>query len=465
MSPRLLAGRYELTEPLGRGGMGEVWAGSDTALGGRRIAVKLLHAERLASLSGTTDPEELRRRFLRECRATARIDHPGLVAVYDAGAEADELFLVMQLVDGCGLADHLAEHGEHTPYPVAWALAVLAQLSSVLVAVHAAGIVHRDLKPGNVMVRPDGRVTVLDLGIAAVRGDEDTSLTRTGTLIGTPVYMAPEQGVGEPPVGPRADLYALGAIGYELLTGRPPFTAPNAAGLLYKKLHHDPAALRSLRPDAPGELAALVHRLLARDPADRPADAHQTYAELIALLPRHGLAGPATGPAPDTPLDPARPFRHPMAPWPPAARSRPPAPSRPATPQPGTGTPATTGGHGYPDPRTPAGGIRGAGPTLSATLDEVKRLLAEGQYARVADLLSSALPMAAARYGETSAVVRSLRKQYAATLLDTGQFARALPEIRRLIQEFTAERGPYDPVVAQLRQDEQHCLRHLGSYA
>lgn len=416
-APRRLAGRYDLTEPLGKGGMGEVWEGRDAALGGRRVAVKLLHADRLASLSGGGAPEELRRRFLRECRATARIDHPGLVGVYDAGEHGDWLFLVMQLVEGSDLGDHLAEH---EPYPWSWTVAVLAQLSAVLVAVHAAGVIHRDLKPGNVMVRPDGRVTVLDLGVAAVRGDEDGTLTRTGTLLGTPVYMAPEQAVGTPPVGPAADLYALGALGYELLTGRQPFQAPNAAGLVYKKLHERPPPALSLRPEAPAELAELLHHLLAQDPAVRPADAYTVHAALSPLLARADPGAPGG----TTPADPTRPFRRPMAPWPPAGRR---------------------------DTED-----------LSATVATMKRLLSAGHYTQVAQLLHQTLPAAAARYGEDSPVVRSLRKQYAATLLDTGQYARALPEIQRLLAVFTTERGPYDPVVAQLRQDEALCLRHAG---
>ncbi|MFB4194498.1 serine/threonine-protein kinase [Streptomyces carpaticus] len=419
MTPRRLAGRYELTEPLGKGGMGEVWAGQDTALGGRRVAVKLLHTDRLASLSGTTDPEELRRRFLREARATARIDHPGLVGVHDAGSEGGELYLVMQLIDGCDLADHLAEHD---PYPWQWAVATLAQLCSALAAVHAVEIVHRDLKPGNVMIRMDGRVTVLDLGVAAVRGEqEETRLTRTGALLGTPVYMAPEQAVGGPPVGPAADLYALGAIGYELLTGTPPFRAPNAAGLLYKKLHEEPPPLQQLRPDIPPALAVLVHRLLAKDPFGRPADTHEVFAALAPLLPGPGPAGAP----PAVPMDPTRPFAHPMAPWP-ATRPR-------AREQ-----------------------------DLSAVVEEVRRLLAQHQYAQAADLLSRTLPRAAARYGRHSPVVRTLRKQYAATLMDTGQYARALPEIQWLLQDFGTERGPYDPTVVQLRADEAECLRRLG---
>jgi hypothetical protein len=280
------------------------------------------------------------------------------------------------------------------------------------------------------MVRPDGRVTILDLGIAAVRGDgEDTRLTRTGTLLGTPVYMAPEQAVGGPPVGPPADLYALGAIGYELLAGRPPFTAPNAAGLLYKKLHETAEPVDRLRPDAPRELATLIHGMLAKDPVGRPGDAHQVFGALAPLLPQPGWGqlpgarGPGEAAPPSTPLDPTRPFRHPLAPWPP---TRPPEPD------------------------------------LPGVLEEVRRLLALGQYPQVAELLSHTLPLAAARYGEGSPIVRTLRKQYAATLLDTRQYARALPEIQRLTQEYAAERGPYDPLVVQLRADEQLCLRQLG---
>ncbi|WP_129842216.1 serine/threonine-protein kinase [Streptomyces sp. RFCAC02] len=422
MTPgRLLAGRYALTEPLGKGGMGEVWAGRDTALGDRRVAVKLLHTDRIAGTAADEElTEDLRRRFLRECRATARIDHPGLVAVHDAGQDGAELYLVMQLIDGSDLADHLAEHD---PYPWPWAVAVLVQLCSTLAAVHALGVVHRDLKPGNVMIRPDGRVTVLDLGIAAVTdGTEETRLTRTGTLLGTPLYMAPEQAVGGPPVGPAADLYALGAIGYELLAGRVPFSAPGAAGLLYKKLHEEPVPLDHLRPGLPPGLAGLVHRLLHKDPDHRAPSAAALFTDLAALLAAHAPRTDTSGDA-AVPLDPTRPLYHPLAPWPPAR------------------------------PREN---------DLSASLEEIKRLLGQGRYADVAELLCRVIPVAAARYGEGSPVVRSLRKQYAATLLDTAQYARALPEIRRLADDLTAERGPYDPLVLQLRQDEQLCVANLG---
>ncbi|MFI7242889.1 serine/threonine-protein kinase [Streptomyces qinglanensis] len=420
---RLIAGRYELSEPLGKGGMGQVWGAHDTGLGGRPVAVKLAHSERMASLVRSADPEELRRRFARECQVTAQLDHPGLVTVYDAGQDGEELYLVMQRLDGSDLADHLAEH---EPYPWQWAVAVAAQLCSALAAVHAVGIVHRDLKPGNVMVRPDGRVVILDLGIASVGAPDVTRLTRTGALVGTPVYMAPEQATGGSAVGPAADLYALGVVLYELLARRTPFEAPEAAGLLYKKLHEEPDALELLCPHVPAPLPGLVSRLLDRDPARRPADAHEVHAALAPLLPRPGER------APGPPLDPTRPFLAPAAPWP---------------------------------PRRPTGPGPGPERDLNTVLEDIRRLLGAGRYAEVAALLGRALPAAVTTYGEGSPIVRTLRKQYATVLVDTGRYAQALPELSALLRDLIGERGMHDPAVAQLLQDEAHCRHQLASPA
>ena len=276
---RVVAGRYELSAVLGQGGMGQVWTAYDQRLD-RRVAVKLLRPDKVAG----QDAEELRRRFVRECRVTAQVDHPGLVTVHDAGSEGEELFLVMQYIDGADLAGHLAER---TPYPWQWAVAVAAQLCAVLSAVHAVPIVHRDLKPRNVMVKQDGTVTVLDLGVASVMDADTTRLTHTGTPIGSPAYMAPEQAMGGA-VGPYTDLYALGVVLHELLSGDVPFSGSTALGVLHRHLYEPPLPVRRIRPEVPEALEALVLRLLAKDPQHRPASAQEVYEHLELLLPARG---------------------------------------------------------------------------------------------------------------------------------------------------------------------------------
>lgn len=303
MTDRLIGDRYQLATILGQGGMGQVWTAYDRRLD-RRVAVKLLRPDKVAGPGSVA--EELRRRFVRECRVTAQVDHPGLVTVHDAGSDGDELYLVMGYVEGADLADHLAEHD---PYPWPWAVSVIAQLCSVLSAVHAVPIVHRDLKPRNVMVRPDGTVLVLDLGVASVMDTDTTRLTSTGSPIGSPAYMAPEQAMGGA-VGPHTDLYALGVVLYELLSGNVPFAGSTALGVLHRHLYEPPLPVRQLRPEVPQQLEALLLKLLAKDPQDRPASAQAVYAALAPLLPHHGSGAP-TGP-----LDPTRPFLRPQAPGP-----------------------------------------------------------------------------------------------------------------------------------------------------
>ncbi|MET3986624.1 serine/threonine-protein kinase [Streptomyces sp. PvR034] len=419
MTERTIGERYQLATVLGQGGMGQVWTAYDRRLD-RRVAVKLLRPDKVAG-PGTV-AEELRRRFVRECRVTAQVDHPGLVTVHDAGNDGDELYLVMQYVEGADLADHLAEHD---PYPWQWAVSVVAQLCSVLSAVHAVPIVHRDLKPRNVMVRPDGTVTVLDLGVASVMDTDTTRLTHTGSPIGSPAYMAPEQAMGGA-VGPYTDLYALGVLLYELLSGNVPFVGSTALGVLHRHLYEPPLPVRQLRPEVPPALEAVLLRLLAKDPQDRPGSAQEVYEALVPLLPSHG--------APAGPLDPTRPFLRPMAPWP----DRVSAPPRPEVP------PAVA-------PRR----------DIPAAVDEVRALLDEGRLTQAVDVLGEILPAAVAQHGEHSPVVRSLRKQYAATLMDDGQYRRALPELRRLAEEFPAG----DPQSLRFRYDAAQCLEQLGEAA
>ncbi|MFI8966242.1 protein kinase [Streptomyces sp. NPDC053493] len=422
MNGRVVGGRYELATLIGQGGMGQVWTAYDGRLD-RRVAVKLLSP---AAISGpATAADELRRRFVRECRVTAQVGHPGLVTVHDAGSDGDDLYLVMQYVEGADLADHLAEH---EPYPWPWAVSVAAQLCGVLAAVHAVPIVHRDLKPRNVMVRPDGTVTVLDLGVASVLDTDTTRLTHTGSPIGSPAYMAPEQAMGGA-VGPYTDLYALGVLLHELLSGNVPFAGSTALGVLHRHLYEPPVPVRRLRPEVPEALEALVLRLLAKDPQARPSGAQEVYELLLPLLPARGAPGP-TGP-----LDPTRPFRRPHAPWP--DRS-----AQAVAPPPPAHAPAK--------------------PDVAAAVDEVKRLLGEGSLTQAVDILGGILPAAAAEHGERSPVVRILRKQYASTLMDDGQYRRALPELRRLAEDRTAEAGPADPQTLQYRYDAALCLEQLG---
>lgn len=419
---RIVAGRYELSTLIGQGGMGQVWTAYDQRLD-RRVAVKLLRPDKVAG----QEADELRRRFIRECRVTAQVDHPGLVTVHDAGSEGEELYLVMQYVDGADLADHLAEHD---PYPWQWVVAVAAQLCAVLSAVHAVPIVHRDLKPRNVMVKQDGTVTVLDLGVASVMDTDTTRLTHTGSPIGSPAYMAPEQAMGGA-VGPYTDLYALGVLMHELLSGDVPFSGSTALGVLHRHLYEPPVPVRRLRSEVPEVLESLVLRLLAKDPQHRPASAQETYEQLLPLLPARGMP---TG----APLDPTRPFLRPHAPWP--DRARIPAPQ----PQP---APAVEK------------------PDVAGAVDEVKRLLGEGRITQAVDILGAILPAAAAQHGENSPVVRTLRKQYAATLMDDGQYRRALPELRRLADERAAEAGQADPQSLRFRYDAAQCLEQLGDPA
>ncbi|WTL28892.1 serine/threonine protein kinase [Streptomyces sp. NBC_01498] len=416
---------------IGQGGMGQVWTAYDQRLG-RRVAVKLLRPDKVAAEAGA---EDMRRRFVRECRVTAQVNHPGLVTVHDAGSDGDDLYLIMQYVEGTDLAAHFTSHA---PYPWQWAASVAAQLCAVLAAVHAVPIVHRDLKPRNVMVQPDGSVLVLDLGVASVMDTDTTRLTHTGSVIGSPAYMAPEQVMGGA-VGPYTDLYALGVLLHELLSGSVPFPGATALGVLHRHLYEAPMPVRRIRPEIPETLEALVLRLLAKDPQHRPAGAQEVYEALAPLLPTRGVVGAPHPGGAGKALDPTRPFLRPHAPWPDRATA---PPSMPLPPKPD---------------HVPA-----RRPDVAAAVDEAKRLLGEGSITQAVDILGGILPAAAAEHGPRSPVVRILRKLYATTLMDDGQYRRALPELRRLADDRAAEAGPGDPGTLQFRQDAAQCLEQLG---
>lgn len=267
---RLLGGRYRLGAPLGRGGMAVVWRADDEMLG-REVAVKTL------DLTGP-DSDNAGERFRREARATAMLNHPHIVTVFDTGVEDDTAYLVMELLPGPTLAEEVRDSG---PLPVDEVRTIGYEVAGALQAAHDAGIVHRDVKPGNISYAADGTVKVLDFGITQLVDEAlgHHQLTMTDTIVGTAEYLAPEQATGQR-VDARADLYALGCVLHTLLTGQPPFTAPTPVAILMKHAHDIPADVRDLRPDTPADLAALITALLAKDPTLRP----QSGREIAELL-------------------------------------------------------------------------------------------------------------------------------------------------------------------------------------
>jgi hypothetical protein len=277
-------GRYELTHELGRGGMGVVWAAHDRDHQ-REVAVKVL-----ATRGRGAEPSTLERRFLREIRLTGRLRHPGVPAVHDHGNHEGELYLVMDLVPGRALDAVLKNDG---PLGIEQAADVARRTAEVLSYAHGQGVVHRDLKPSNLMITPDGELKVLDFGVAAALEPEpgETRFTASNATPGTVVYMAPEQAVGQ--TVPASDLYSLGCVLYELLTGRPPFTDGSPFMLYHRHANEPVPPLADRRPDAPDGLRTLVERLLEKKPEDRPASAAEVAALLAAWAPRPAPAAEA----------------------------------------------------------------------------------------------------------------------------------------------------------------------------
>ncbi|MFC6935512.1 protein kinase [Actinomadura yumaensis] len=330
--------------PLGRGGMGQVWEAVERA-SGRRVAVKLVTHEVIADRS---DPAELIRRFSREVSVTAGLGHPGVPAVHDTGIYEEGLYLVMDLVEGCTIDELIAERGA---LPYAEAATIAAQVCSVLAVAHERGLVHRDIKPQNLMLADDGAVKVLDFGVAAVLESPGAArITQTGTPIGTLAYMAPEQLRGERVV-PRTDLYALGCVLYEMLTGRRVFEAPSPHAVGYQHLERRPDPIG--RPDVPRALEHLVQRLLAKDPGQRPADAN----EVLTLL--QPFSTPPMPPA-DLPL-----------PHTPAARPNAPAEEYGAAEPNDAAWQGNAAGHGESPPRNGASGGRSDTDRIGPRADRV----------------------------------------------------------------------------------------------
>jgi tRNA A-37 threonylcarbamoyl transferase component Bud32 len=272
-----LAGRYVVEREIGRGGMATVYLARDQRHE-RRVAVKVLHPE-LAAVVGAA-------RFLSEIRTTAALQHPHVLPLFDSGSTGTEsglLYYVMPFVDGETLRARLARERQ---LPLADAVRIATEVAGALEYAHRRGVIHRDVKPENVLLGEDGQALVADFGIAlAVRQAAGERLTQSGLSLGTPQYMAPEQALGEKTIDARADVYALGAVTYEMLAGEPPFTGPSAQAIVARVMTESPRTLGAQRPSVPPHVEAAVRTALETLPADRFASAAAFAAALAAPAP------------------------------------------------------------------------------------------------------------------------------------------------------------------------------------
>ncbi|WP_339154118.1 serine/threonine-protein kinase [Streptomyces sp. F41] len=310
----LVAGRYRLISPIGRGGMGEVWRAADEVLG-RAVAVKLLLGDQ-ADASATA-------RFRLEAQTAARLSHPHLVAVFDFGAWEDRFFLVMELVEGQSLGDLLAAQERVHPEQVA---RIAGEAAAGLAAAHRQGIVHRDIKPGNLMLDADGSVKIGDFGIAQFVDDPSTALTTAGHIVGTSLYLAPERALGRT-ADSASDMYSLGCVIYQLLLGKPPFTSDTATATLYQHVDTPPVPLRQRGVDISAAFDAYLLGLLAKKPEERPTA--QQVSDWFRTDAWRGRAEPLPAPKPASRRAPS-PTRS-AAPAPVSPAAAPPAPAGPST--------------------------------------------------------------------------------------------------------------------------------------
>jgi eukaryotic-like serine/threonine-protein kinase len=266
-------GRYAVVEPIGSGGMAEVYLARDELLG-REVAVKVL-SERLSRDRSFVE------RFRREAQAAAGLSHPNIVSLYDYGSDEGTYFIVMEHIDGRSLADVIHDEGPLLPERAA---EIASDVAKALERAHGAGLVHRDVKPSNIMLTSHGQTKVTDFGIVrALGGDGEQTMTQTGMVIGTASYLSPEQAQGNP-VDARSDVYALGCVLYEMLTGRPPFTGDTPLSIAYKQVREDPELPSSANPDVPSAMDAITMKALAKNPDNRYSSAGEMQEDLQRFL-------------------------------------------------------------------------------------------------------------------------------------------------------------------------------------
>src|ERR1700710_442816 len=272
-TPSVLGERYEIGGVLGRGGMAEVHRGRDLRLG-REVAVKVLRSDLARAPSFQV-------RFRREAQASASLNHPAIVAVYDTGEDRTATgatpYIVMEYVEGETRRAVPRREGYLRPER---AMALAADICGALDFSHRNGIVHRDVKPGNVMITPQGTVKVMDFGIARAVSDSAATMTSTAAVIGTAQYLSPEQARGEG-VDARSDVYSLGCLLYELCTGAPPFTGDSPVSVAYQHVREDPKTPSSINPAIPPELDAILMKAMSKNPANRYQSAAEMRADLL----------------------------------------------------------------------------------------------------------------------------------------------------------------------------------------
>ena len=267
--PRTLADRYAVSRRVGVGGMADVYLATDTQLH-RDVALKILHPQ-------YADDEGFVERFRREAQAAAKLQHPNIVQIYDWGREGDFNFIVMEYVEGLSLKDYLSEEG---PLEIQDASRIARDVLAALAYAHRSGLVHRDIKPGNILIGADNKVQVTDFGIA--RAEATSTMTQTGTILGTAYYLSPEQAQGHSLDG-RSDIYSLGIVLYEMLTGRRPFEGESPVSIAYKHVREVPRPPSVYRADLPRPLEAIVMNALAKKPEDRYSSAALMGRDLEAF--------------------------------------------------------------------------------------------------------------------------------------------------------------------------------------
>ncbi|GAA1011928.1 tetratricopeptide repeat protein [Streptomyces thermogriseus] len=471
---RLIQGRYRLLDPIGRGGMGEVWRARDESLG-RQVAVKCLKP--LGPHHDPSGARVLRERFRREARVAAALQHRGVTVVHDFGESDGVPYLVMELLDGRDLSRLLDDNG-HRPLAVPDIVEIAEQVAAALAYTHRRGVVHRDLKPANIVRLTDGTVKICDFGIARLGHDFGltTRLTGTGIAMGTPHYMSPEQ-IGGARADQRSDLYSLGCVLYEIATGAPPFDHDDAWAILVGHRDTPPEPPRRHRAELPAYLERIILDLLAKRPEHRPQDAQELHRRLTEGRTAHArtLAVAALRPAVREARLPS--WTRGMTTGPKAIGTAP----RTDTPDPAADlaatwtAPARPAGAGGPGPARPAGAAESAsarpGPppaALGALADRYRAGLRLGRLGRWEEALAMHRAVAAERarlLGPDHPDTLASRYEVAFALSRTGRAADALREYKQVTAARIRVLGPDHPDTLAARQEMAYVLGRLGRHA